>query len=215
MPGDPIYVQALVSAFFCDLEHFASANDVDFAEAAVAGHDAYADEVAAARRYAMGDAVQLRHSPHRRGAISDIDDAHIDDPWYLVTVPGLPFVLCERAVALEPAPPFPAVQGMYRVAATVAQAEAELIDAKAHLRVGSPSPSWSQVYDRTLEALTGWGGCTAHELLTNLETQIHRRVQQLRSATPSEVHPARLAALDLADKPSCGTQAATPPKGTS
>ncbi|MFC4906935.1 hypothetical protein [Actinomadura gamaensis] len=200
LPSDPISMQALVAAFLCDLEHFASANDVDFTEAAVAGHDAYADEIAAARRYAIGDAVQLRHSPYRRGTISDIDDAHTDDPSYLVKVPGLPFVHCERAVALEPAPPFPAVQGMYRVAATVKQAEAELIDAKAHLHLGSTSPGWTQTYNRTVEALTAWSGCTSHELLTDLKTQINRRVQQLRTPVPSEQHPAALAAHDLADQ---------------
>ncbi|MFC5187199.1 hypothetical protein [Actinomadura harenae] len=196
VPGEPAYVQTLMSSLICDLEHFASANGVDFMAAAVAGHETYADEIAAARRYAVGDAVQLRHSPHRRGIISGTDDAHADHPSYLVKVPGLPYVHHEHAVALEPIGPFPPVKGMFRVAVTVDQAEAELIDAWAHLHLGSAAPAWTQTYDRALKALTAWSGCTSHELLTNLRPQIDKRIQQLRAATPQPEHPARLASHD-------------------
>lgn len=196
VPGEQAYVQTLMSALMCDLEHFASANGVSFEEAAVAGHETYADEIAAARRYAIGDAVQLRHSPHRRGIISGIDDAHAKDPSYLVRVPGLPYVHHERAVALEPVGSFPPVKGMFRVAVTVDQAEAELIDAWAHLHLGSAAPAWTQTYDRVLRALTAWSGSTSYELLTNLRPQINERVQQLRAAGPLQEHAARLAAHD-------------------
>ncbi|MEV4251684.1 hypothetical protein AB0J52_00800 [Spirillospora sp. NPDC049652] len=196
VPGERAYVQTLMSALICDLEHFAAAHGVDFTEAAVAGHETYADEIAAARRYAIGDAVQLRHSPHRRGIISEIDDAHAEDPSYLVKVPGLPYVHHERAVALEPTRPFPPVKGMFRVAATVDQAEAELIDAWAHLHLGYAAPGWTQTYDRVLKALSAWSGSTSHELLTNAKPQINQRMRQLREAVPSREHPARLASYD-------------------
>ncbi|MEV5574511.1 hypothetical protein AB0L06_31135 [Spirillospora sp. NPDC052269] len=205
VPGERTYVQTLMSALLCDLEHFAPANGVSFMEAAVAGHETYADEIAAARRYAIGDAVQLRHSPHRRGIISGIDDAHAEDPSYLVRVPGLPYVHHEHAVALEPVGSFPPVKGMFRAAVTVDQAEAELIDAWAHLHLGSAAPAWTQTYDRVLKALTAWSGSTSHELLTNLKPQINERVRQLRAAVPLQEHPARLASHDNTTRPKGST----------
>ncbi|GAA1574434.1 hypothetical protein GCM10009678_66430 [Actinomadura kijaniata] len=196
-PQDPDYLRDVLSALLCDLEHLATVHGVDFAQAVATGHRIHADEVAAARIYEVGDQVQIRLIPNRRGTVIEIDEAH-GESLYLVKVPGLPYLHQERAVSLEPAPPFPPVEGVDPPVTTAVQAEAALVEAAAHMRPGSPMYSKYQGQtNRLLEALSDWSGTRPNELLQDLSSKISRRGAELERPARPTGNPARLAARDF------------------
>ncbi|MFI6515608.1 hypothetical protein ACIBF1_08635 [Spirillospora sp. NPDC050679] len=192
-PDDPIYIRSLLAAMLCDLEHYAAAHGVDFTEAVAAGREVHADEIAAQKRYAVGDEVRLRLQPRQRGTVIDTGRNAAGEQTYLVKVPGLPHVREEPAVALDSAPPFPPTPAGATVITRAEEAEEALIDQAVRLR-GPHTGDDRHLYETVLDALAGWSGTTAHELLADLAPRIaHRAAEPRKPPSPAAV-PAKLAA---------------------
>ncbi|MDL4770731.1 hypothetical protein [Actinomadura xylanilytica] len=71
LDGDASYTKALISGLLCDMEHLATAQGIDFAEAVATGHELYADEIAVHVHHQLGPQARgtaLRQQGPRRTA---------------------------------------------------------------------------------------------------------------------------------------------------
>lgn len=194
---DRTYAQALLGAMLCDLEHYAVSHGVDFAEAIAAGRETYTDEIAAQARYQVGDQVQLRLIPKRRGTVIDVGTGLDDEPVYLVRVPGLPYVHEERAVGLESAPPFPPTPVGPNTITSAEHAQSTLVDLAARERA-LLSRVERRDYEHILQSLSDWSGSTSHDLLQDLRSRISQRADELRAEEITRTVSDGTAAADVA-----------------
>ncbi|MBO2447137.1 hypothetical protein J4573_08570 [Actinomadura barringtoniae] len=178
LPGDPTYINAVLGALLCDLEHYADLHGIDFAAASATGRAAHDDEVAEQARYQVGDQVRLRRTGGECGTITGLKAEPGSEPTYLVEIPGVPYLVAEPALRLEPAPPFPRVTTQLGEATRADQAEKTLIKLVARNRGLDPAAEAALRADctRLVDALSTWSGTSQRELLHELGTGLAERI---------------------------------------
>ncbi|GAA2614155.1 hypothetical protein SMC26_24060 [Actinomadura fulvescens] len=179
LPGDSHYAEAVLGALLCDLQHYADARGLDFAEVSANGRAVHDDELAEQARYQVGDQVRLRRPNGRSGTITGLQSEPGQERSYFVEVPGVPYLMVEPAASLEPAPPFPRVRTALGEVTRADEAEKALIKLAARNHDGlAPAAQTAHRADcaRLLNALSDWSGTPQQELLQHLGPGIAHRI---------------------------------------
>jgi hypothetical protein len=189
---DTLYVQALLAALVCDLEHYATHHGLDFTSALGTGRALHAAEVAEDAPYKVGDQVRLTRHDDRCGTVIgwQTTSSHAETD-FLIAVPGLPFVCAEPAAHLAPAPAFPPTQTILGTVHHADQAEHLYTTITARL-LDAPEPARLALeHDRRrlLAALSSWSGIN--------QTRLHDELAPRPPAYRHQPSDTRAAATDF------------------
>ncbi|WUH97672.1 hypothetical protein OHR68_29695 [Spirillospora sp. NBC_00431] len=176
---DAFYTEALLAALICDLEHYTHHHDIDFSAVLKAGHAINTQEVAQDTHYKVGDQARLPRQDDRCGTVIGWQTTAPDaEPYFLIAVPGIPYIYAESAAHLAPAPGFPPIQTTLGTVHHADQAEQLYISITTHLPNAPDSTRQTLEHDRQrlLAALSSWSGIS--------ETRLHNELAP-RPPTPN------------------------------